>query len=132
MECYPLTVWMILPIILPATILGRPSLPLSIVVDCCQSDQPFIFYISAPPQSVIFTSGTLYPFFGAAPILWCLYLFFMCITFYLVLVIILQCLLLGVYVKYISRGQSDHTSLSNSIYICIICSITCFKLDKLK
>ena len=56
----------------------------------------------------------------------------MCITFYLVLVIILHCLLLGVYVKYISRGQSDHTSLSNSIYMCIICSITCFKLDKLK
>ena len=56
----------------------------------------------------------------------------MCITFYLVLVIILQCLLLGVYVKYISRGQSDHTSLSNSIYMCIICSITCFKLDKLE
>ena len=108
------------------------------MVDCCQSDQPcyLIDLYTSTVSDICFIyriiSGTLYQFFGSAPVLWCLYLFFMCITFYLVLVLILQCLLLGVYVKDISRSRSDLTLMLNSSDQCILCSITCFKLDKLE
>ena len=83
--CCPMLVWMIMTLPLPPPLPGRHPLPLYIVVDICQHDQPW--YLLDLCTSMVSdlhsvygrTLGALYLLFGAVPVIRFFYLFFACI-----------------------------------------------------